>query len=500
MNTAFEELKARLLESHDLGAAAAVLGWDQETYMPPGGGEARGRQLGVLGKLAHEKFIDPKVGELLEGLTQFEESQPYDSFEASFIRVAKRDYERAIKVPSEFVGRMMVQHTEANIVWQKARPGSDFGAVHAHLQKNFELARELADFFPGYEHVADPLIDLHDYGMKASSIKILFSELRKELVPIVDSITSQEPADDACLKQAFPEDRQLAFGNEVITAFGYDFERGRQDQAAHPFTTKFSIGDVRITTRVNPDHLNSALFGTMHEAGHAMYEQGIDRQFEGTPLDGGTSTGVHESQSRLWENMVGRSRGFWTHYYPKLQETFPGQLGSVPLETFYRAVNKVEPSLIRVEADEATYNLHIMMRFDFELGLLDETLDVSELPQAWNDRMEKDVGVRPPDDKDGVMQDIHWYNGIIGYFQGYSIGNILGAQFYDAALRAHPEIPDETARGKFDTLHTWLRENIYTHGSKFTANELIERVTGSELSIRPYINYLKEKYGELYDL
>jgi len=500
MNEQYEELKAILLESHDLNAATSVLHWDSETYMPVGGAPARGRQLGLLGRLAHEKFIDPMVGQLLDELTGFEESHPYDSTEASIIRVAKRDYERAIKIPAEFVSRMMVQHNTSNMTWQKARPDNDFDAVSEHLSKNFELARELADFFPGYDHIADPLLDFHDYGMKTSDIRTLFSDLRKELVPLVDTIISLEPADDSCLKQSFPEEKQLAFGNVVIKALGYDFERGRQDQTAHPFTTKFSIGDVRITTRVNPDHLNSALFGSMHEAGHAMYEQGVEKEFEGTPLDGGTTTGVHESQSRLWENVVGRSRGFWTHYYPKLKDTFPEQLGSVPLDTFYRAVNKVEPSLIRVEADEATYNLHIMLRYDLELGLMEETLDVSELPQAWNDRMESDLGVRPPDDKDGVMQDIHWYSGIIGYFQGYSIGNILGAQFYEAALRAHPEIPDEMTQGKFDTLHTWLVENIYRHGSKYTADELIENVTGQELSIRPYIKYLKEKFGELYDL
>jgi carboxypeptidase Taq len=335
--------------------------------------------------------------------------------------------------------------------------------------------------------------------MKAATIRTLFAELRAQLVPIVQAITAQSPTDDSCLRQHFPEDQQWAFGLEVIKRFGYDFHRGRQDKTHHPFTTKFSLGDVRITTRVKEDYLAEALFGTLHEAGHAMYEQGINRDFEGTPLANGTSAGVHESQSRLWENVVGRSRGFWQFFYPQLQAIFPSQLGAVPLETFYRAVNKVERSLIRTDADEVTYNLHVMIRFDLELALLEGRLAIRDLPAAWRERYQADLGIVPPDDRDGVLQDVHWYAGIIGgVFQGYTLGNIMNAQFYEAALRAHPEIPAEIARGEFTTLHDWLKANIYQHGSKYTASELMERATGQPLSIEPYIRYLRAKYGELY--
>ena len=496
-----EELKARLMEVSDLRAAAALLSWDQATYMPPGGAAARGRQIATLQRLAHEKFIDPAIGRLLDDLQPYEESLPYDSDEASLIRVARRDYERAIKVPPSFMAEFS-QHVAASYeAWAKARPDNDFPAVQPYLERTLDLSRRFADFFPGYDHIADPLIDVADEGMKAATIQALFAELREQLVPLVQAITAQPVADDSCLHQPFPEDRQLAFGLEVVKRFGFDLERGRQDKSPHPFTTNFSIGDVRITTRVKEDDLSEALFSTLHEAGHAMYEQGIRPELEGTPLASGASSGVHESQSRLWENLVGRSRPFWEHFYPKLQETFPEQLGSVPLDTFYRAINKVQRSLIRTDADEVTYNLHVMMRFDFELALLEGKLAVKDLPEAWRERFKTDLGIVPPDDRDGVLQDVHWYSGPIGgAFQGYTLGNILSAQFFEAACRAHPEIPEEIGRGEFATLHAWLRENIYQHGRKYLPLELVERVTGGPIRIEPYIRYLRAKYGELYKL
>ena len=501
MESKLQELKIRLIEIDDLGSAAALLHWDQSTYMPPGGAPARARQLATLGRLAHEKFTDPAIGQLLEDLRPYEESLPYDSDEASLIRVARRDYEKAVKVPSAFVATVSSHAAESYQVWTKARPANDFNAVQPYLEKTLDFSRQLADFFPGYEHIADPLIHFADEGMKASTVRNLFADLREQLVPIVQAITAQPVADDSCLRQTFPEAQQWAFGLEVIQRFGYDLGRGRQDKTHHPFMTKFSLGDVRITNRIKENNLNEALFSTMHEAGHALYEQGIRMDFEGTPLADGTSAGVHESQSRLWENIVGRSRGFWQFFYPKLQAVFPDQLGSVPLDTFYRAINKVERSLIRTDADEVTYNLHVMMRFDFELALLEGKLAVRDLPEAWRERFKADLGIVPPDDRDGVLQDVHWYGGSIGgSFQGYTLGNILGAQFFETALLAHPEIPTRIESGEFGTLHGWLKEHIYQHGSKYTAPELIERVTGGPLSIAPYIRYLRTKYGELYRL
>jgi carboxypeptidase Taq len=332
-------------------------------------------------------------------------------------------------------------------------------------------------------------------------VRTLFADLRENLVPIVRAITSQPPADNSALHKHYPEADQLAFGEQVVRLLGYDFHRGRIDKTHHPFMTQFSLGDIRITTRVNENYLGDCLFSDMHEAGHAMYEQGIDSSFEGLPLGTGTSAGVHESQSRLWENIVGRSRGFWEYMYPTLQKRFPSQLGRVPLDAFYAAINKVEKSLIRTEADEVTYNLHVMLRFDFELQLLEGSLSVRDLPEAWHERFEQDFGIVPPNDSDGVLQDVHWYTDQIGgVFQGYTLGNILSAQFYAAALRAHPSIPDDMKQGRFETLHGWLRENIYRHGSKFTAPEIVEHATGTPLTIEPYIDYLKTKYGALYTL
>ncbi len=498
MERKLQELEDRLTEINNLRSAAAVLEWDQTTYMPPGGAPARARQIATLGRLAHERFIDPAIGKLLDDLRPHEESLPYDSDGASLIRVTRRDYERATRIPPSFVAEIENHAAESYQAWTVARPADDFGAVEPYLEKTLDLSRQYADFFPGYEHIADPLIDEADYGMKASTLRILFADLRQQLVPIVQAITAQPPADDSCLRQAFPGAQQVAFSTEVIERFGYDLGRGRQDISPHPFTTNFSIDDVRITVRVQEEFLGEAMFSAFHEAGHAMYEQGVAVNLEGTPLAEGTSAGVHESQSRLWENLVGRSRGFWSCFYPRLQAIFPDQLAAVPLDTFYRAINKVERSLIRTDADEVTYNLHVMLRFDLELALLEGNLAVRDLPEAWRERFRADLGIVPPDDRDGVLQDVHWYGGVIGgRFQGYTLGNILSAQFYEAALQAHPEIPDEIAEGKFDTLHTWLKDEIYQHGRKFTAPELVERVTGGPMRIEPYVHYLWKKYGEL---
>lgn len=501
MESKLAELKTRLLEINDLNSAGALLNWDQTTYMPPGGEPARARQMATLARIAHEKLVDPAIGRLLDALRPYEESLPYGSDDASLIRVARRRYEQATKVPAWFMSKLYSQMAAGYDQWSKSRPTNNFTAVRDSLEYTLDLSRQYADFFPGYEHIADPLIDLADYGMRVSSVRALFADLRAQLVPIVDAITSQAPADDACLLQHFPEQQQLAFGAEVIRRLGYDFRRGRQDKTHHPFMIKFSIGDVRITTRIKDGDLGEALFSTIHEAGHGMYEQGIHTDLEGTPLAEGTSGGIHESQSRLWENLVGRSRPFWSSFYPQLQAAFPGQLGAVPLETFYRAINKVQRSLIRTDADEVTYNLHVIIRFELELDLLEGKLAVRDLPEAWRERYRRDLGILPPDDRDGVLQDVHWYGGWIGgAFQSYTIGNILSAQFFDAATRAHPEIGEQMARGEFGTLHGWLREQIYQHGAKYTPSELVERATGGPMRIEPYIRYLRSKYGELYDL
>jgi carboxypeptidase Taq len=441
------------------------------------------------------------IGRLLDDLQPYADSLPYDSDDASLIRVTRRGYDKATKVPPLLLAAFYQHSAAAYQAWTQARPANDFATMQPYLEKTLDFSRQVADCFPGYDHIADPLIDFADEGMKAETIRALFAELRAELTPLVQAIASHPPADDSCLRRHYPEAAQLAFGEKVIRQFGYDFTRGRQDKTVHPYMTKFSLGDVRITTRVDEHDLGNALFSTMHESGHAMYEQGINLAYEATPLGWGASAGVHESQSRLWENQVGRSRAFWAHYYPALQETFPGALDDVSLDQFYRAINKVERSLIRTEADEVTYNLHVMLRFDLELELLEGKLAVRDLPEAWRSRFEADMGIAVPDDRRGVLQDVHWYHGGVGgAFQGYTLGNILSAQIYGLATAAHPEIPAQIGQGEFGTLLNWLRENLYVYGSKYTAPELIERVTGGPLRIAPYMTYLREKYSELYDI
>lgn len=501
MEKKLTELRSRLQEVYDLSSAGAVLGWDQATYMPPGGAPARGRQLALLAGLAQEKFTDPAIGKLLDDLQKHAEGLPYDSDDAALIRKTRRDYDKQVKVPTAWVSKFSAHSAETYQAWTVARPGNDFKSVADRLKKTLDMSREYANFFPGYEHIADPLIDGPDRDMKASDIRRVFSELRQQLVPIVKTITSQTEADESPLHAGYPENEQLAFGQSVVRDFGFDFKRGRQDKTPHPFCTTFSIGDVRITTRIREDDLSDALFSSLHETGHALYEQGVDPALEASPLAGGTSSGIHESQSRTWENLVGRSRGFWEFYYPKLQKAFPKQLSNVKLDAFYRAINKVARSLIRTDADEVTYNLHVMLRFDLELQLLEGKLEIKDLPAAWQARYQSDLGIQAPSDVDGVLQDVHWYGGLIGgAFQGYTLGNILSAAFYEAAVKANPSIPAETSKGQFATLHSWLKDNLYKHGSKFTPNELIPRITGSPLRIEPYIKYLKTKYGELYKL
>lgn len=501
MNSKVQELKERLREIGDLKGALAVLSWDQMTFMPPGGFEARGRQIATIERLSHEKFISPELGKLLDQLQPLLEELPPDSETAALIKVTTRDYQKAVKIPPSFAARFSAHTSNTYEAWAKARQERNFKIVEPLLEKTLEFSREMANFYPGYQHIADPLIDELDEGMTVGVIRPLFQKLRSELAPLVQKLTSQPGPDDSCLRGRFPEAGQLEFGLEVARRLGYDLQRGRQDKSPHPFTTSFAINDVRITTRVREDFLAEALLSTIHEAGHALYEQGINPDFDGTPLADGASMSLHESQSRLWENIVGRSRNFWEYFYPGLQALFPEQLKGVPIETFYRAINKVERSLIRTDADEVTYNLHVMIRFDLETELLEGRLAVKDLPEAWNERYRQDLGVVPPDEAVGVLQDMHWYSGTIGgYFQSYTLGNILSAQFYEAAVQAHPEIPSEIAAGNFSSLHGWLKDNIYRYGRQYSAAKIIKTATGRDLEIEPYIKYLKTKYGEIYGI
>ncbi len=497
----FLELRQHLLEINDLDAAASLLYWDQATYMPAGGTAARSRQLATLQQIAHEKLIDGRITRLLDDLEPYQADLPYDSDEASLLRLTRRIHAQSTQVPASFMADLSRLRTQCYQHWAQAREENNFARVQADLEHMLDLSRAWSNFFPGSSHIADPLIDLSDHGFTTTTLRPLFTALRDHLVPVVTAILEQPLPDDSCLHRGFPEPGQWAFGIHVIQCLGYDLRRGRQDKTLHPFMTNFSIHDVRITTRIYEHDLSQGLFSTIHEMGHALYEQGNDPRFEGTPLAGGISSGVHESQSRLWENLVGRSHPFWTHFYPQLQATFPQQLGDVDLDTFYRAINKVTRSLIRTDADEVTYNLHALIRFDLELDLLEGNLAVRDLPAAWNARYAADLGVIPNSDNEGVLQDVHWYTGQIGgMFQGYILGNLMSAQFWEALVAENPEIHSQWAQGDFGPLHHWLRSNIYRHGRKYTAGELMERVTGKPLSIAPLMRHIHQKYGQLYNL
>ncbi|RYG59494.1 carboxypeptidase M32, partial [bacterium] len=461
LSTCLEELKTRLIEIDDLRSAGSLLHWDQATYMPSGGAPARARQLATLSSLAHEKFTSPRVGELLEELRPLELEGDYDEDDVSLIRVTRRQYLKSIRIPAAFEAKFSAHSAKIYEAWTQARPANDFASVRPLLEKSLDMSRELASFFP-HEHIADPLIDFSDGGMKAESIREIFTALRADLVPLVEQVLAQPSEDHSFLISDFPENSQEDFVRDVVNAIGYDFERGRMDKTHHPFMTKFSLGDVRITNRSRREDLTEFLFGGLHEAGHALYEQGIARRFEATPLADGTSSGVHESQSRLWENLVGRSHAFWKGFYPRLQNTFPSQFGNISCEQFYRAINKVSRSLIRTDADELTYNLHVMIRFDLELEMLEGKLAIADLPQAWHARYQSDLGIAAENDANGPLQDVHWFSGTIGgAFQGYTLGNVLSAQFFAAARRELSDLDDQISRGEFAPLRNWLTENIY---------------------------------------
>ena len=498
MGQQYEALKARLGEITDLRAVSGILSWDQETYMPPAAAQSRGEQQATLGRIGHEMFISAQTAKLLR-LAAKENGADKDSDEAAIVRVTQRDYKRERKLPSEFVGEVARAQAQAQPAWVEARAKSEFTIFQPHLEKMFGLMRRAADYIGYKEHPYDALLDRYEPDMKASQVKAVFDNLREETVPLVHAIAAQSASVNSdCLRGHFPKDTQEAFARRVIEQFGYDFSRGRLDYTPHPFCSSFSRDDVRITTRAEEDNLTMLLFSVLHEAGHALYDQGISPVFERTPLADGASVSIHESQSRMWENLVGRSREFWSHFYPALQAAFPDTFRAVSLDEFHRAINKVSPSFIRIQADELTYNLHIMLRFELEMALLDGSLQVADLPDAWNEKMQSYLGITPPDDAHGVLQDMHWAAGLVGYFPTYTLGNITSVQLFEAAGKAIPALKQNIAEGKFDGLLGWLRENIHQYGRKYTPGELVKRATGHKLSAAPYERYLKRKFSKIY--
>lgn len=500
MSEKLAKLKSLLAEVSDLNSATALLEWDQQTYMPAGGSEARGNQLATLGKISHEKFTADEVGALLSDLEQEFSGADPDSDETRLLKVTRHKYDQATRVPPAFVAEFALVTSKAFEAWVAAKGKSDFSIFRPHLEKIVELNQRYVSYFPPSDHPYDILLDQFERGMKTADVQGIFNALRPQQVELLQAIAARPQVDDAFLKLEFDQQKQWDFGVQVVTRFGYDWDRGRLDKSVHPFTTEFGMDDVRITTRFEPDNPTASLFSTMHESGHALYELGGNPAYARSPLAGGASLAVHESQSRMWENLVGRSLPFWEHFYPEYQKLFPAALGNVDLKSFYKAINKVEPSYIRVNADEATYNMHIMLRLELEIAMIEGGLQVKDLPEIWNTKMKEYLGIIPPNDAKGVLQDVHWSGGALGYFSTYALGNLISVQLWE---RIYADLPDLTGlirQGKFEALLAWLREKIHVHASKYEPQELVKRVTGSKIDPAPYVRYLKQKYGEIYGL
>ena len=503
-----EPLTIRLLEIQRITSAASLLSWDQETYMPAGGGEARAEQIAVLQGLAHQKLISPDIDKLIsewiDPATGSVIEQPGDGWDEpsrSLLREVWRDVSRAKKLPSDFVVRLSRECSLAQQVWVEAKEQNAFARFLPNLRTILSLKREEADLLGYKESPYDALLDVYEPGSTITALRPLFAQLKERLVPLLKRVTnSRVRIDDRILRYSYDHTRQLEFGRLVLTAMGYDFKRGRLDLSAHPFTTSFHPTDVRVTTRVLEKELQSCLFSCIHEGGHALYDQGLDQRYFGTPLGDSVSLGIHESQSRLWENCVGRSRAFWRFFYPLLQHTFEAQLRGTSSEDFYAAINCVKPSFIRVEADELTYNLHVMLRFEIEQDLIEGRTRPEDLPDIWNHKMEDYLGIMPKQDADGVLQDVHWSMGAFGYFPTYTLGNLYSVQFFQQAKSEIGHLEDDIAAGQLLGLRRWLEQKIHRWGRMFTPDHLAQRVTGASISPEPFLAYVEKKYGELYQV
>jgi carboxypeptidase Taq len=501
MSDALDQLKTILAEVTDLNRAAAVLEWDQETYMPPGSVTGRAEQLSTLARLSHTRFTSKEVGRLLDQAEGEVADRPFDSDDASLVRVTRRDYEHERKLPPELISEVASAGSTALPAWRQARQDADFKVFAPHLERNVELNRRIADALGYEDRPYDALLDRYEPEMSTAQLDAIFADIKRATVPLIADIARHaDEVDDRVLYRGFDPAVQVTFALDLVTKLGYDLNRGRQDLSTHPFSTSFGPGDVRITTRVSRDFFNECLFGSIHESGHAMYSQGIGKNIDRTPLWGGASPGVHESQSRLWENLVGRSRPFWKHFYPSLREAFPEPLHGIDDEAFVKAVNRSHPSLIRVEADEVTYNMHVLLRFELENEMLEGTLKVKDLPEAWNTRVESYLGIKVPNDAEGALQDIHWAWVSFGIFPGYTLGNLMGAQLMEKMRAEMPDLDRQIGSGEFVDLLGWLRTNVHRHGRKFTPNELMERATGKRLTPAPWIAYVQRKFADLYGL
>lgn len=499
---AYTELIEHLRQTALLGSCASVLGWDEQTYMPPGGAEHRSNQLGLLAGLVHEQTTLPKVGALLAEIEASGFAGAPDSTVAVNVREARRDYDHATKLPRRLVEELSRVATLSQQAWVEARKQSSFPLFLPWLEKIVALKREEAQAL-GYGSGVpyDALLDQYEPGMTAADIQRLFTPLRDDLVQLIAAIrNSGRQPDRGLIERNYPVEQQKAFSIAAATQIGFNFEEGRLDVAAHPFCSGFGPGDTRLTTRYDAHHFPGAFFGTLHEAGHGIYDQGLDKAAFGLGMGSAVSLGIHESQSRMWENFVGRSKAFWRHFFPAAQQAFPAALGDVACADFWWAINDVQPSLIRVEADEATYNLHILLRFELEQPLVSGDLQPGDVPAVWNETFTRYFGITPPDDAQGCLQDIHWSGGGIGYFPTYTLGNMYAAQFFAAAQHELGDLHAQFARGEFAPLKNWLNKQIHCRGKQYRARRLVEVVTGQPLSHGPLMRHLHDKFDELYGL
>jgi carboxypeptidase Taq len=493
-----DSLKERLKDVRALDSAIAIMEWDQQTFMPKGGAEARAEYVGLLSRMRHELFTQDETRTAVE---KAGEGVDPNSEQGALVRVVGRDLDLATKIPTELVEEKSRLAAQAHEAWVEARANNDFPGFASILERMFEIARQEAEHLGYKDHIYDALLDQYEEGATSADVRKMFDDIKGPSRDLIQEIQQRGgKVDDSALHGDWDVDKQRQFTEEVIKRVGFDMQRGRQDTAPHPFCTGWSVGDIRLTTRFKP-YLGAAIFGSLHEAGHGMYEQGspMEWDLEMPMLGGGASLGLHESQSRLWENIMGRSKPFWKHFLPELQSLFP-KLDAFNVDSFYQAINKVEPSFIRVEADELTYNMHIIVRFEIECDILTGALKVKDMPEAWNAKYEEYLGITPPDDSQGCLQDVHWSMGSIGYFPTYSMGNLLSYQIWAALQKDIPDTDDQIARGHFEQILEWLREKIYRHGRRYQPQDLVKRVTGKPMGAEDYLSGLSDKYREIYSL
>lgn len=501
MKKTYEKLKTRMGEICALSSASGLLSWDQHTYMPASGAAVRAQVQGALSAVAHEKLIAPDTGAMIDELYGWAREQGPDSDEFCVLRRLKMEYDRKIRLPQSFVREFATEASVSMAVWQEARLQADYKMFLPHFEKLVRMCRDKADMIGFSGSPYDALADEFEPGITTASLEKSLGHIKRELVPFFHNLRQNgRPVDDSILHKRYDEEQQMRLAGAVVGELGFDFTRGRQDKSAHPFTSSFSCDDVRITTRTAPDYLPVSLYAAIHECGHAFYEQGVPEKYAMNFLRGGSSLAMHESQSRIWENLVARTRPASGWLLGKLREFFPVQAAHTGPEEFYRAVNKSSPTLIRTEADEITYNFHILLRFEIEKGLIEGGLSAADVPAVWNAKMKEYIGITPANDAEGALQDVHWSLGLLGYFPAYMLGDVMAAQFMSAARRQLPQLDTQFAHGEFSAFHKWLHENIHRHGAKYTSDELLKKVTGRGLDADALVRHIRAKYSEIYGL